>query len=184
VVTVAEQDNKMKELAQRCKNGDQHAYTEVYHLYARKVYNTIYRFIGHTGEAEDIMQDCFVDAFTKIDSFIGKGSLESWIKSIAINKSLSHLRSRKLTFAELDINIHHIAEFDDDQMDYMKYSCEQIHKAILQLSDGYRTIVNLYVFENIPHEEIAQLLGISHSTVRSQYHRAKKRIEMYLNGFD
>ena len=184
MVSVAEQDNKMKELAQRCKIGDQNAYTEVYQLYARKVYNTIFRFIGHTGEAEDIMQDCFVDAFEKIDSFIGKGSLESWIKGIAVNKSLSHLRSRKLIFAELDINIDHLVELDDEQIDYRKFSYEQIHEAILQLSDGYRTIVNLYVFENIPHEEIAQLLGISHSTVRSQYHRAKKRIELHLTGLE
>lgn len=174
----------MTDLVQRCKNGDQQAYADIYQSCAHKVYNAIFRFVAHTGEAEDIMQECFIDAFTKIDTYIGTGSLEGWIRSIAVNKALTHLRNKKMTFTEIENHIQHITANDDDHMSYEKYSNDQIHQAILQLSDGYRTIVNLYVFEDIPHEEIAGILGISHSTVRSQYHRAKKRIEMILKSFD
>lgn len=180
---IAEHDDKIMDLAQRCKNGDQSAFTQVYKMLAHKVYNTIYRFVAHSGEAEDIMQESFIDAFTKVNSYAGTGSLEGWIKSIAINKSLSYLRNRKMAFTELDMNVHYLTEAADDTVDYIKYTHEQIHQAILQLSDGYRTIVNLYVFENIPHEEIATMMGISHSTVRSQYHRAKKRIEQILSTY-
>lgn len=183
MVEVEKYNDNMMDLARRCRTGDQLAYTEVYRLFARKIYNTILRFVAHSGDAEDILQDCFIDAFTKMDTYLGTGSLEGWIRSIAINKSLSHLRNRKMSMFELDADIHQVADLDEDHLEFMPYTCEQIHRAILQLSDGYRTIVNLYVFENMPHEEIAKVLGISHSTVRSQYHRAKKRIGFLLQNF-
>jgi RNA polymerase sigma factor (sigma-70 family) len=150
-------------------------YEEIYHRYAKEVYNSIYRIVQHTGEAEDVLQETFIEAFEDLDFFFSHPQPAAWLKRVGINKAISLLRKRKLL---------HIVSNDDfpdlnmEKVDEHEFELEinQVMQAIEQLPIGYRTIVQLYLIEDIPQEEIGQMLGIAHGTVRSQYFRARKQI--------
>ncbi len=161
---------------ERCKRGDPSAYTELYNLYAKEVYNSIYRLINHTAEAEDILQESFVAAFQAIDRYEHTGGFRAWIKRIAINKSISWLRKKKIRLVELETGNVRIEEEEPIDEKAFAFKLEEVKQAIEALPEGYRTIVQLHLFENITHVEIANMLGIANNTVRIQYHRAKKKI--------
>ncbi|WP_036601018.1 RNA polymerase sigma factor [Olivibacter sitiensis] len=165
------------ELIAMCLAGNDLGYTELYHKYAKSVYNSICRVISHTGEAEDILQEAFLLAFEDMERLQNVASFGAWIKRIAINRSISHLRKRKIQFSDVE-QVDKADEEVYDMEENILFDCkvEDIKKAIALLPDGYRTIVSLYLFEEIPQEEIGRMLGISHNTVRTQYHRAKKKI--------
>ena len=165
-----------EELVVRCRRGDPVAYTMLYQQHATAVYNSILRLVEHTGEAEDILQESFVVAFQRIDTFQNTGGFRAWVKRIAINKAIDLIRKRKLKFVELE------AEWMPDQEDEIpdeesfEFAMAEVITAIDALPANYRTVFNLYAVENIPHTEIAQLLGLESNTVRTQYHRAKQKI--------
>jgi RNA polymerase sigma factor (sigma-70 family) len=164
-----------EEWVERGKKGDSQAFTELYHRYAKELYNSIFRIVQHTGEAEDLLQESFVIAFQQINQFEQRSSFGAWIKRIAINKAISSLRKKKIRFEELALDP---SLQDDEAIDEAGFELkvEAVKKAINALPEGYRTVVNLYLFEQLPQEEIGVLLGISHNTVRTQYHRAKAKI--------
>jgi RNA polymerase sigma factor (sigma-70 family) len=165
-----------EEVIERCKRGDSSAYTELYNRYAKEVYNTIYRLVNHTGEAEDLLQETFVSAFQAIQRFEHTGGFRAWIKRIAINKSISWLRKKKIRFVELETSGARAPDEDGIDENAFAFRVEEVKKAIEELPEGYRTIVQLHVFENITHTEIAGMLGLENNNVRIQYHRAKQRI--------
>lgn len=165
-----------EEMIELCKRGHPPAYTWLYNQYAKEVYNSIYRLVNHTGEAEDILQDSFVAAFQAIGGFENTGGFRAWIKRIAINKSISALRKRKLKLVELEPANTSPPEEDPVDEKAFAFKVEEVRKAIDALPDGYRTIVQLYLLEGIPQVEIAEMLGIANNTVRIQYHRAKQKI--------
>jgi len=164
------------EIVERCKRGDASAYTTLYNLYSKEVYNTIYRLVNHTGEAEDLLQESFVSAFQAIGKFENTGGFRAWIKRIAINKSISWIRKRKLRLVELETGNVKIGDEEPIDEKAFAFKVEEVKKAIEALPEGYRTIVNLHLFENITHVEIGQMLGLANNTVRIQYHRAKQKI--------
>lgn len=164
-------------LISMCQAGNDFGFTTLYNRYAKGVYNSISRIVSHTAEAEDLLQDTFFTVFSDVSKLKGINSVEGWIKRIAINRSISHLRKNKIMFSDLGDN--ELADNDVysvEENEIFDCKVEDIRNSIEQLPQGYKTILNLYLFENMPHEEIAGVLGISHSTVRTQYHRAKKRI--------
>jgi RNA polymerase sigma factor (sigma-70 family) len=167
---------KHDEVVERCKRGDTSAFTQLYHQYSKEVYNTIFRLVPHTGEAEDLLQEVFVSAFQAIHKFENTGGFRAWIKRIAINQSISWIRKQKLRMVELDDSKGSFAEEDSIDEEQFSFKVEEVKKAIEELPDTYRTIVQLYLFENIPQEEIATMLGISYNNVRIQYHRSKQKI--------
>jgi RNA polymerase sigma factor (sigma-70 family) len=170
-----------QELIKLCLKGKDHGYTGLYNKYAKGMYNSIYRIVAHTGEAEDILQDTFCLIFSDMKKLKDIVSFGAWAKRIAINRSISHLRRRKIAFTDLGTT-----DFADEEVpsgsEEEVFNCrvEDLRKSIEKLSPGYRTIINLHLFEQISQEEIAGMLGISHSTVRTQYHRAKNRILLSL----
>ncbi len=166
---------KQEDLVAMCKSGDQKSYTGLYNAHATAVYNTILRLVKYTDEAEDILQESFVAAFQGILGLKENTGFRPWVKRIAINKSIDLLRKRKLKFIELDSN-YGVVEDDCIDEEAFEYTMDTISEAIAELPDAYRTVFNLYVIENIPQAEIAQILGIEHTTVRTQYHRAKHKI--------
>ena len=156
---------------------EQERYAHLYQLYAGKVYNSVYRIVNNYALAEDIMQDAFCTAFEDRHRLKETEKFEGWVKRIALNKAVSYLRKNKLVFLEeghLDIAEEDRHEPEDERLFLRKI--DDIKTAIHSLPDGYRTIVVLYLFDNISQEDIAAMLNISHSTVRTQYHRAKKKI--------
>lgn len=166
---------KQEELVAMCRRGDPAAYTMLYNEHSTAVYNTILRLIEHTGEAEDILQESFVAAFQGINGFKNTGGFRAWVKRIAINKSIDHIRKRKMRFVEFEPGL--VSEEDEitDEAEF-EFTMDAVSDAIGALPDMYRTIFNLFAVENIPHAEIAQMLGLEHTTVKTQYHRAKHKI--------
>ena len=163
-------------MVERCKRGDSSAYTDLYNRHAREVYNTIYRLVNHTGEAEDLLQDTFLAAFQAIGGYEHTGGFRAWIKRIAINKSISWLRKKKVKLVELEVGGIRVNEEEAVNEEEFAFKVEEVKRAIAALPEGYRTIVQLYLVENIPQAEIGNMLGIAHNTVRIQYHRAKQKI--------
>ena len=168
--------NRTEELIALCKLGNASGYTELYNEHSQAVYNTILRLVAHSGEAEDILQESFVAAFQRIDQFTMSGGFRAWVKRIAINKSVDLIRKRHISFVEFDPDWMVVAEETMVDEEAYSYAMDKIAAAIETLPDGYRTVFNLYAVEGIPQAEIAQMLGLEHATVRTQYHRARQKI--------
>lgn len=170
-----------KELVSLCAKGAEMGYAQFYHRYSKLVFNSVYRLVVDLSEAEDLTQDIFVSIFSDIQKLQDIEQLGAWLKRVAINKSISHLRKKKVYFTDIE-NASIIDEGEELLIE--KYELEdkiiEIQKAIENLPADARTIVNLFLFENIPQEEIANMLGISNTTVRSKYHRAKQKIAQIL----
>ena len=144
--------------------------------YAKAMYNTSLRILNNDSDAEDILQEAFIDAFRSLSSFEYRSTFGAWLKRIVINKSINLLKSRKhviIPFDEQGESISTEEHNDDEDLDL---KIEKIRDAIRQLPDGYRTVLSLYLVEGFDQEEIASIMGITHSTVRTQYMRAKQRL--------
>lgn len=165
-----------KELVNRCKNGDKKAQQELYMNYSSAMFSVANRILCNREEAQDILQESFLDAFMKMKSFRGDSSFGFWMKRIVINKSINRLKKNKLINVELTEDIY-VADSELEKEDEMEYTVEDIKKAVNLLPDGYRLVFQLYAFENMPHKEIAEQLGISEQTSKSQYSRAKNKIK-------
>lgn len=168
-------------LVERCKSGDSIAQEEIYRRYAKNMYNTAFRILGHNAEAEDVLQESFLEVFTKIGDYRGDSTFGAWLKRIVINRSISLLRKRKLEFID-NSNFENIAEDDLDfeinnvNEDMVKW----VKRGIENLPDGYRLVLSLYLLEGYDHVEIAQILNISESTSKTQYSRAKAKLRLEL----
>lgn len=169
------------ELVERCKRGDSRAYEAIYQKYAKAMYNTSLRIVNHTGDAEDVMQEAFTDAFRSLEDFHYKSTFGAWLKRIVINKSINQLRKRKMDLIDIEkTNIGNVAEEDGPDEQDLQLKIEDIKKSVALLPNGYRTVLTLYLFEGYDQEEIAEILGVSHATVRTQYMRAKKKLLQYI----
>lgn len=182
--TAADYRDTHRELVLRCQRKDRNAQRALYGHYAKPMYNLCLRMLKHSHDAEDVLQVAFVQVFGKIDTFNFEASISAWIKRIVINRCIDHLKKRKLLTTDLDPSRHDAAVNDPPSAPAAaapKMSVDAIKKATLQLSEGYRVVLSLYLFEGYDHEEIAQVLGISVGTSKSQYSRAKKRLAAILN---
>src|ERR1700744_5547398 len=169
------------ELVERCKQGDSRAFAELYGKYAKAMSNTSLRIVNHTGDAEDVLQEAFTDAFRSLDDFHYKSTFGAWLKRIVINKSINQLRRRKIDLIDIEkTNIGHLPEEETLDEQEMQLKVEQVRQAVGQLPNGYRTVLTLYLFEGYDQEEIAEILQVSHTTVRTQYMRAKKKLLQYI----
>lgn len=142
------------------------------------MFNTSYRITKDREEAEDIMQDAFLDAFSKMDQYDEKATFGAWLKRIVINKSIDRYnRKRKEATSIEDENVSDIPEnIEEDHFEVLSYKIDMIRKAIELLPDQYRIIVSLFLLEGYDHEEISEILGISYDNSRTRFSRAKKRI--------
>lgn len=182
--TAADYRDTHRELVLGCQRKDRNAQRALYGHYAKPMYNLCLRMLKHSHDAEDVLQVAFVDIFNKIDTFNFEASISAWIKRIIVNRCIDHLKKRKLLTTDLDPGRHDIATNDPPfapASTPSKMSVEAIKQATRQLSEGYRVVLSLYLFEGYDHEEIAQILGISVGTSKSQYSRAKKRLAAILN---
>lgn len=135
------------------------------------------RLINNTAEAEDVMQEAFLNAFTKIESYKGEVSFGAWLKRIVINRSLDYLKKRKVKFEEINEKTN---QLPDNQMEIKEVNMDVIKDAIQKLPDGYRVVLSLFLIEGYDHEEISEILGISNSNSRTQYLRAKNKLRELL----
>ena len=168
-----------QDLIDRCMNNDRIAQMKLYDLYYRAVYNSIVRIVKDPMEAEDLMQDTFLSAFSNMKNFRSESSFGTWIKKIGINKALNFVQKRKLEIVDIpEANIPEQTE--ENETVYSKFSLNEIAEEINQLSEGYRVVLNLHLIEGMDHEEISQILNIKPVTSRSQYMRGKEKLVMNL----
>jgi RNA polymerase sigma factor (sigma-70 family) len=163
-------------LIDACRTGDRVAQFKIYKLYYKAMYNTCLRIVNDTAEAEDIMQEAFLDAFLKIASYTGQGSFGSWLKRIVVNRSLDFLRrSREMvSLDESRIDIPYVEnEIDEEEF---QGRLDDIRKGIMRLPDEYRVVLSLFLLEGYDHEEISLFLNISNNTSRIRYFRAKQKL--------
>jgi RNA polymerase sigma factor (sigma-70 family) len=171
--------NIHQELIDQCRKGSQKAQFDLYKLYYKSMYNVSLRIVNDEGEAEDVMQESFLKAFRKIDTYRGEVSFGAWLKKIVVNRSLDHLKKKRVNFEEIS---SHTIQLADDAGEYEEVDAESIKKAIQSLPDSYRTILSLYLIEGYDHDEISQILGISNAASRTQYSRAKSKLRELLKG--
>lgn len=166
--------DKHLDLVNQCRQGSRTAQFELYKLYVKAMYNVALRIVNHVAEAEDVLQESFLDAFTRIENFRGETTFGLWLKQIVINKSINQLRKRRAEFVNID-DVD-IAEEEKDDTAYQDLRVNEIKEAVGELPDGYRVVLTLYLFEGYDHEEISHILKISENTSRTQYMRAKKKL--------
>lgn len=167
-------NSEEKELVRLSLEGDDRAQYRLYQKYVKAMYHTIVRMVGDSLDAEDLTQELFVKVFKNLDSYKGKATLGAWIKRIAINTALNFIRSRgNIRMVEMveeyDPSIQSEMDFDASNFDIKK-----VHQAIKELPEGCRMVFNLFMMEGYQHREIAQILGISESTSKTQFRRAKQ----------
>lgn len=172
---------KHRNLIESCRRGDQKAQFEIYGLYYQAMYNTAFRIVGDPDDAEDVMQEAFLKAFFKLRTYKGKVSFGAWLKRIVVNKALDFLRLRREKISLEEVDEMELAEVEETIILDTEYSVEAIRKAIYSLPEGYRIVLSLILLEGYDHDEVSEILGVSNSTSRTQYHRAKKKLVELLN---
>jgi len=163
-----------KELVEKSKLGDRNSQYKLYELYADAMYNVGLRMVRIKEDAEDVVQDSFVDAFKNLSSFRYESTFGSWLKRIVVNKSINHLKLKKITVVPIENEMYRIKEETNEEAPAM--DIKKIINGIQLLPSGYQQIINLYLIEGYDHVEISEILEITTSTSKSQYHRAKKKL--------
>ena len=133
--------------------------------------------LNNVAEAEDVLQESFIEAFKNLERFEHRTSFGGWLKQICINRCINQLKKRKIDLVDMEkaAVYDHADEQEIDEVETMM-QVELVKKAIMKLPDGYRTVLNLYLLEGYDHEEMAEILHVEASTTRSQYMRAKQKL--------
>ena len=162
--------NINKRLIEKCLDGDIKAQFQLYKQYSQAMYNTALRFLNNKMDAEDILQDSFVTAFSRLDELQNKDAFGSWLKRIVINNCISLQRKRKIPFEEIDEYRH--GQEDASEEELPRLDPALVHQAIKDLPAKGRAVLVLRALEGYSHKEIAETLGVSVSTSKTQYSRA------------
>lgn len=167
--------NIHSELIELCRRGDSKAQFELYNLYSRAMYNVSCRFLPDRMEAEDAMQEAFFKAFDKLHTFRNEVAFGAWLKRIVVNTCIDYLKKKKLQLTSID-DVKGVADVQDGVDDFVPESVEDIKVAMNELPEGYRLVLSLHLVEGYEYEEIAEMLGIAQSSVRSQFTRARQKL--------
>jgi RNA polymerase sigma-70 factor (ECF subfamily) len=170
--------NNEQELINACINGDAKAQKRLYDQYSKIMYGICLRYSYTREEAKDILQDGFIKVFTKMSQFGNTGSFEGWMKRVFVNAALQHYREHKKFMNESDVSIANNTAQPANIIENI--SRDEILNAMNELAIGYRTVMNLYVIEGYNHAEIAEMLGISEGTSKSQLSRARVLLQQLL----
>lgn len=166
-------------LIEKCKVNDSRAQMQLYDLYCKAMFNTAFNFIKDDDIAQDIMQEAFIKAFKKIESYTGEASFGSWLKRIVINQSLDWLKKKKVETIELKEEVAYLPNDEPWEVD-TETSLAQIYKCIEELPQKCKNVVKLYLLEGYDHQEVAQILEISEVASRSQLSRGKSKLKELL----
>jgi RNA polymerase sigma-70 factor (ECF subfamily) len=166
-------------LVARCLEGDLGAFEELYRAHAGRLYSLAFRMLGNAADAEDLLQDIFLSAHRKLESFRGDSALGTWLYRLAMNQILDYVRSRAGRAGQLtdglddasvlaDATGHRLADRAIDRID--------LERALGELPEGCRAAFVLHDVEGLEHKEIAHVLGIAEGTSKSQVHKARLRL--------
>ena len=178
-------EDKERSLVEQARKGDRGAMKRIYDCYSRYLAATCSRYLPGEDELRDVLQDSFVKIFSSLDKFEfrGEGSLKAWMRQVSVNEALKLIRKRKRNdTVEYKWDLPDKEE-EDLEPEVTDVPASVIQKMIQALPEGYRTVLNLYAFEEKSHKEIAGLLGISESTSASQLHRARALLAKQINEY-
>jgi RNA polymerase sigma factor (sigma-70 family) len=164
-------------LIEECRSGSSRAQFRLYNLYSKAMYNLAYRILNNREDAEDILQEAFAECFRSINTFRFESTFGAWLKKIVVNKCINQLKKKKIDITLCETLPPVINEEEEE----VTYDTSKIFKGIESLSDGYRIVLTLYLLEGYDHSEISQILGITESTSKSQYSRAKEKLRNVLS---
>ena len=167
------------QLLQRCKIGEQSAQLEIYKRYYRAMYNTALRILKNSFDAEDMMQESFLIAFTKLSTFKGEVAFGAWLKRIVINKCLTQLKKNK-RFEEVKLEVARTEDVVEETVDYSGVDANTVLTKINDLKSNYRIALTLHLIEGYDYEEISEIMKISYQNSRTTISRAKDKLRELL----
>ncbi|MBL7858786.1 MAG: sigma-70 family RNA polymerase sigma factor [Cyclobacteriaceae bacterium] len=170
--------SKEEELIKGCRGRNRNAQRQLYDMYSSRMYGLCYRYVKDSMEAEDVLVTAFMKVFDKIEQFKNEGSFEGWIRRIVVNESLTYLRRNKSMYVETELEQADREPNLDNLSDHLE--AEDLLKMIQELPTGYRIVFNLYAIDGYSHKEIAEQLGISENTSKSQLSRARTYLQKML----
>jgi len=159
------------EIIQGCVKGERKFQHIIYDMFSGKMFAVCLRYAHEYSSAQDLLQEGFVKVFKNLEKFRGEGSFEGWVRRIFVNTAIEHYRKKVNLYALHDSEVKYYEYYDGNALETLKY--DDILKMVQKLSDGYRTVFNLYVIEGYSHKEIGELLKISEGTSKSQLARAR-----------
>ena len=175
----------VEQLVERIRQKDQRAMSQLYQMYIEELSSVCYRYVPSESDAKDVLQNSFVKIFTSVPTidYRDEPSFRGWMKKVVVNEALTFLREKKkLQFMAQEIDN---LDIPDDEPSTERITADELHQLISELPDGYRTVMNLYVFEGYSHKKIAESLGFTPSTSASQLYFAKrllsKKVKELLN---
>lgn len=162
-----------------CKKGNRLAQLEVYNRYQKAMYNVAIRIVKDTAEAEDVMQESFITAFSKLDTFKGDATFGSWLKRIVVNNSITQYKKMKRFVPLPEGGVEDQADESYDgvsEEDYTSIKAGQILNCLNALNDSYKQVLSLHLIEGYDYEEICEIMNISYANVRTLVSRAKESL--------
>jgi len=174
-----EVNQDINQLLEGCKNGDAKAQFAVYKGYYKAMYNTAFRIMNDSFEAEDVMQESFLSAFTKLDSFSGQVTFGAWLKKIVINNSITALKKNH-KFETIPLEKVAASAVEEDSSDYGEVNVSAVLNKLSALKNNYKVALTLNVIEGYDCEEIAQIMDISYENTRTTISRAKNKLRQLL----
>ena len=185
LVPAAAGPNRTEELAlvERCRAGDLAAFETIYRTHAGRLYSVACRVLGNPTDAEDLLQEIFLAAHRKLETFRGESALGTWLYRLAMNLCLDHLRSRATRSGQLTDALDEEYGLDDSgsrRLAERTIARMDLERAMAQLPEGCRTAFVLHDVEGLEHREIAEVLGIAEGTSKSQVHKARMRLRAML----
>jgi len=170
----------LQELIEECKQQNANAQSTLYKRYSGVLFGICLKYSPNRAEAEDNLQDAFITIFSRIEQYQGKGSFEGWIKRITVNTALQKYRKKKV------YDISNEAQIEDAQVEIeqTEVPLDFLLKIIQELPDRYRLVFNLYVLDGYSHKEIAEMLGISDGTSKSNLARARMILKTKVTNYN
>ena len=169
-----------KILIEKCKKKEKRAQKYLFDKYSQILLGICIRYSNNISEAEDVLQEGFIKIFTNIERYEGKGSFEGWLKKIVVNTAITYYYKNLKHKYHQDVTDIQETSIVNNKYATAEFTKEELLNVIHSLSDGYRTVFNLYAIEGYKHKEIAEILDIDISTSKSQYFRARLRIQKEL----
>ena len=161
-------------LVAKCQEGDLDAFETIYRRHSPSVYNLAYRMVGNRAEAEDLLQEIFLQAYNKLSSFEGRAAFGTWLYRLAVNRCLDHLRSAASQRQSLTKSFEESPE--PLAVHETTWHRLDLERAILQLPHSYRSAFLLYDVEGLGHREVADILGVAEGTSKSLVHKARLKL--------
>ena len=168
-----------KEIIEGCQKGNRKAQNMLYHNYRYQLFGVCLRYSKDRQEAEDLLQEGFITIFKNLYQYRPIGSFKAWMHTVVVRVALQHVRRQKKLFSPIDIN-QLADEYQTHEDIFSDFRAKELIKMIQKLPNGYRAVFNLYVLEGYAHKEIAEMLGVTIGTSKSQLSKAKAMLKRML----